>query len=233
MQLPMQEWGNHLDQLVLGIAADSIAHYINICFDDIWRVIPLVFDPNAPDDPDSYGAFRQLLTSDKFALVQTMFDELKHPGTWWHSMLMRGTGIRQRFVHFTDMFSVQGSKAPDDERVRVEAFVWKPGPGGHRIEFVTTIRERAKGLCDWLDRLEVILIDELSAQCATQGVTWTTPAICPRALLPVGMQEGTREIPDDFLYLPVCDGSLPIKGTSTLIVKRQTDGDPLETTNDA
>ena len=101
-----------------------------------------------------FKAFKQLLARGKFAPVKTMFDQLRTPGTWWHSMLMRETGICQRFVHFTDMFSVQGSKAPNDERVQVETFVWKPGPGGHRIEFITIIREALNGFCDWLDRLE-------------------------------------------------------------------------------
>ena len=218
--LPLQEWGNYPDQIMLAIAADSIAHYINICFDDVWRVVPLVFDPNAPDDPDSWGAFTKLLTIGKFAPVKKMFDELKNPGTWWHSMLMYGTGIRQRLVHYTDMFSVQGSRGPNDERIRVETFVWKQDSSGHAIEFVAALRNALKGFCDWLERLEVILVNELSAQCATQGVTWTTPAICPRVLLPVGMQEGIREIPDDFLYLPVCDGSLPIKGNYKLTIQR-------------
>jgi hypothetical protein len=218
--LPMEQWMEHDDQIVLGIAADSIAHYFNICFDDVWRLVPFVFDPVSPDEPGEYKAFKRLLERGKFAAVKPLFDQLRTPGTWWHSMLMRETGIRQRFVHYTDMFSVQGSKGPDDERVQVETFVWKQDSSGQRIDFITILRESLNGFCDWLDKLEAILINELSAQCATRGLAWTPPANCPRVLLPVGMQEGTREIPDDFLYLPVCDGSLPIKGTFTLIIQR-------------
>ncbi len=218
--LPIEQWREHDDQIVLGIAADSIAHYFNICFDDVWRVIPLVFEPNTPDEPSGYGEFKDLLKAGKFATVKPLFDQLRTPGTWWHSMFMRETGIRQRFVHYTDMFSVQGSKGPNDERVKVETFVWKQDSSGQRIDFAAMLRESLNGFCDWLDELEVILVNELSAQCAARGLAWTPPANCPRVLLPVGMQEGTREIPDDFLYLPVCDGSLPIKGTFTLIIQR-------------
>ncbi len=218
--LPMEQWMEHNDQVVLGIAADSISHYFNICFDDVWRVIPFVVDPVSPDEPGGYTAFKRLLDRGKFAAVKPLFDQLASPGTWWHSMFERGSGIRQRFVHYTDMFMVLGQQGPNDERCKVLTFVRSPYSTGLGIDFIVILRDSLKGFCDWLDELEAILVNELSAQSATRGLAWPLLANCPRVLVPVDMHAGTREIPDDFLYMPVCDGSLPIKGTSTLIVQR-------------
>jgi len=77
LSLPMEQWVEHDDQIVLGIATDSIAHYFNICFDDVWRVIPLVFEPTIPDEPGSYREFKYLLKSGKFATVKPLFDQLR------------------------------------------------------------------------------------------------------------------------------------------------------------
>ncbi len=118
------------------------------------------------------------------------------------------------------MFSVQGQRGPNDDRVAVLAYVWKPDSSGQRIDFIATLRDSLNGFCNWLDELEVILVAELSAQCATRGLAWTSPAKFPRVLLPVGMQEGTRDIPDDFLYLLICAGSLPLKGTYTVTIQK-------------
>ena len=98
-------------------------HYFNICFDDVWRVIPFVFDPASPDDPDGYRAFKILLNAGKFAIVKPMFDQLDSPRTWWHSMFKRRLGIRLRFIHYTDMFVLQGQQCPDDDHSKVHTFV--------------------------------------------------------------------------------------------------------------
>jgi len=75
--LPMEQWMEHDDQIVLEIAADSIAHYFNICFDDVWRLVPFVFDPVSPDEPGEYKAFKRLLERGKFAAVKPLFDQLR------------------------------------------------------------------------------------------------------------------------------------------------------------
>jgi hypothetical protein len=136
-------------------------------------------------------------------------------------MFERGLGIRQRFVHYTDMFEFEGRQSPNDEHCKVHTFVRSADATDQAIDFIAILQDCLDGFCNWLDALETILVNELSAQFAITGSVLPPSVNCPRILVPVGMQQGTREIPDDFLYLPVCDGSLPIKGTSTLIVQGQ------------
>src|SRR5262249_2070053 len=138
--LPMEQWSDHLDQIIFGVAADSISHYFNICFDDVWRLVPFVFSPASPDESGKYSEFKDLLKAGKYACVRPLFDKLTSPGTWWHSMFKWKSGIRQRFVHYTDMFEVMGHRSPGEEYSKVFAFVRSPYSAGERIDFIATLR---------------------------------------------------------------------------------------------
>ena len=163
--------------------------------------------------------FKKLLERGRFTLAKSLFDQLPVPGSWWHPMLQAWFRHSLRLTHYTDMFMFQGVQCDSDELTRVKAFIRDPASSGPGVDFFQILQDSLCKFCEWLDELETILVNTLSTnQTGSQGTIWSPPAICPRLFVPVGMQAGTREIPENFLYMPVCDGSLPIKGTSTLIV---------------
>lgn len=195
-------------EVTVGTAADSSMVYLSIFMDDVARLIPFVLDTGVPRSVDSFGDIRNLIRNGQYPALKALFDRLDDPTSWWESSLRRGIGLRQRLVHYTDIIDFTGTKAPDEDRARVQCTVWNPLTGGQPIDFINALRSILRGLCDWLDDVEQALSSHLVGKASTLQVAWKPSPICPRVMIPVERPLGTREIPDEFLYLPLCDGSV-------------------------
>lgn len=63
------------------------------------------------------------------------------------------------------------------------------------------------GLCDWLDRLEAVLISELKQQAANKSMTWEPFTAIHKYTVPMeGLSTGKLNPFSDLLYLPLCTG---------------------------
>jgi hypothetical protein len=191
-----------------GIAAESVMSYINMFVDDVGRLIPFVFDVGRVRPIETFGELRNLITEGHYPAVKPLFKELDVSNSWWKLALKRGIGARQRLVHYTDVIDFTGVKGDGEEEYRIQCTIWDPITGGQRIDFIKNLRSILEGLCDWLDRLEQVLGAHVTSRARTSGTIWHPSPVCPRALVPIELPLGTRDIPEDFMYLPLCNGSL-------------------------
>ena len=199
----------------VGIAADSIMIYLSMLIDDVAKLIPVVFERTTPKLDDSFGVVRNRVQKGEFSGVKGLFDRLDAENSWWMLSLRRGQGLRQRLVHYTDMLQFSGIKMLGGDRYQLRCSVEDNlGPlGGPRaINFIGSLQQILRGLCEWLDDLEPVLVEHLIDARSTWSdtpVPWLPDPVCPRLLVPIALPFGTREIPDEFLYFPLCNGSAP------------------------
>jgi hypothetical protein len=190
-----------------GIAADSVFHYLNLFIDDLARVVPLIlaYDGTEAREPDGFGMLKGMLTGGEVqapAPLCELFAELDRDDSWWTHGFKRGAGIRQRLTHYTDMVYFQGSTKPGDPRMTGDVSLISVGGPVHVPEFEGALQELFGKLCDWLDRLDLLLLGHLSEKLAAKGVSWDPfSGECPAVALPP--QEGVRLDASHYLYLPV------------------------------
>jgi hypothetical protein len=191
------------------VTADSILSYISIFADDVGRVIPFALEGRATQ----FNSFTKLKTgivdNGRYPVLHALFARLETAGSWWDLSLRFRVGARQRLTHYTDVIMFQGAKGPSDDKVLGQAFILDPFSGTSSVDFIGTLRLILLDLCNWLDDLEQVLSAVLSARSTAEGIAWALPPDCPRVRLPVDLRAGERTMPDDYLYLPLCDGSLP------------------------
>jgi hypothetical protein len=215
LNTPLGEWHiNSLSggsQVKAGILADSIMAYISILADDVGKLIPFVFDGRERRAADSLGKIKKEAKGERYVPIRALLAELDNVGTWWALALGYGTGLRQKLVHYTDTFHIVGSRPTDEERFKLECSVWEPMTGGQPVDFIESLRMSLHGLCDWLDRLEQVLQVHVASQASARRMGWQPDPVCPSISVPIDTPLGEREIPDGFLYLPLCDGSLPTR----------------------
>ena len=208
--------GNNLS-CETGIAADSILTYLNMFIDDIARVIFFVMSEEPPEklqnDISSFGELKgKILEKSAFPICRPLFNELNKKESWWFLGFKREEGMRQRIVHYTDLIQFQGSKDPADEKVHPQAVLFGIGRPDRSVDFENELRKALHGLCEWLDRLEQILLDELRKKATKEKLNWNAAHECRRIYVPVEHNTIFREIPEtDFLYLPICDNSASLK----------------------
>ena len=194
-----------------GIAADSVFHYLNLFIDDLARVIPFVLADDGAEvkELDGFGDLKTMLANGKIsasASLGELFVELDRDDSWWSLGFKRSAGIRQRLTHYTDLVLFQGSTKPGDARISGDVSLISVGGPVHLKDFEGAMQELFSKLCEWLDRLDQILLVYLSERLATKGVSWNPlSAACPTVALPG--PEGVRVDVPHYLYLPVCSPS--------------------------
>ena len=194
-----------------GIAADSVFYYLNLFIDDLARVIPFVLadDGTEAKEPERFATLKEMLIAEKIpasAPLRELFAELDYDDSWWFSGFKWGIGIRQRLTHYTDLVLFQGSTKPGDARISGDVSLISVGGPVHLKDFEGAMQELFSKLCEWLDRLDQILLVYLSERLATKGVSWNPlSAACPTIALP-GLGGVRVDVPH-YLYLPVCSPS--------------------------
>ena len=119
-----------------------------------------------------------------------------------------GIGMRQRLNHYADLVILSGSSLPDENRMRPQFELIRIGSSEHTIDFPAELRCVLHGLCDWLDRLDALLVEHLCARAKEARFEWQPPKKCPSYSLPIVGSATDREIPkEDYLYLPLCSPS--------------------------
>lgn len=190
-----------------GIAADSVFNYINLFIDDLARVIPyvLAYDGTEATEPDGFGELKKNLSDGKVqapASLQELFAELDRDDSWWVHGFKRNAGIRQRLTHYTDVVYFHGSAKHGDSGMTGDVSLVSVGGPVHVPEFERGLQEFFGKLCEWLDRLDLLLLRHLSEKLAAKGISWDPFSDeCPAVVLPA--QKVIRLNASHYLYLPV------------------------------
>lgn len=190
-----------------GIAADNVFHYLNLFIDDLARVVPLIlaYDGTRAKEPDGFSTLKKMLKNGKVqapAPLRELFTELDSGDSWWTHGFKGGAGIRQRLTHYTDMVYFHGSTKPGDSKMTGDVSLISVGGPVHVPEFECGLQELLGKLCEWLERLDLLLLRDLSGKLAVKGVSWDPfSSECPAVALP--HQEEVRLDASHYLYLPV------------------------------
>jgi hypothetical protein len=190
-----------------GMAADSVFHYLNLFIDDLARVVPFLFEDDGAEveEPDGFGKLKRMLHDGDVPaspLLRELFDELDHDGSWWSHGFKRGAGMRQRLTHYTDVVYFHGSTKPGDHTMTGDVSLISVGGPVHFPNFESALQDLFGKLCEWLERLDQILLQHLSEKLAAKGVSWEPhTGGCPAVALPP--EEGVRLNASHYLYLPI------------------------------
>ncbi len=190
-----------------GMAADSVLHYLNLFIDDLARVFPYILadDGTKVKDLDGFGTLKVMLKKGDVPASQSLrelFNELDHDDSWWSHGFKHGAGIRQRLTHYTDVVYFRGSTKPGAHRMTGDVSLISVGGPVHLPDFESALQELFGKLCEWLERLDQLLLRHLSEKLSAKGVSWDpNTGECPAVALP--REEGVRLDASHYLYLPV------------------------------
>lgn len=190
-----------------GIAADSVFYYLNLFIDDLARVVPLILseDGTRAKEPDRFNTLIKMLKNKKVqvpAALRELFAELESGDSWWTHGFKGGAGIRQRLTHYTDVVYFHGSTKSGDSRMTGDVSLISVGGPIHIPEFERALQELFGKLCEWLDRLDMLLLRHLSEKLTAKGISWDPFSDeCPA--IPLPPQVAIRLDASHYLYLPV------------------------------
>lgn len=160
-----------------GIAADSLFHYLNLFIDDIARVIPFVLFKTPSDaQVDGLSTLKKKILTNKISVssrLRELFEELDQETSWYHAGFQRGKGIRQRLVHYTDIIFFSGGPGKDHDKMVPEISLAAVGEKIVVGNFEESLRKLLGGLCEWLDQIEEVLIEQLSKRMAEEKIAWS------------------------------------------------------------
>lgn len=182
------EVGHYVDywevQEEIGIAADSIFHYLNLLVDDIAKIIPFIaLEQGVPEDffDSSHGSIFNFVNS-KFkteevfrnnAELSTLFSRLNSTEiSWWSLAFKKESGLRQRLVHYTDLLMLHIDIDNNTRKPRI--IHSEVGKAVRDQDVERALRELFDSLCEWLDVLEIELSHILSAQLKKKNVNWSS-----------------------------------------------------------
>jgi hypothetical protein len=206
----------------LKLANEAVWSCLNVVIDDIARATDLALnhEKNEPIDGLSIVLNKDCKRLAGREPFYTLFSNLRRdPTSWWNLAFRPGSGIRQRLVHYPDQISVGLWQPAGADTFQVTATIHSFGKAEVRsgrqpehVDVLAAVAEVLAKLCDWLDRLEDALVNELGRKCPDwASALW--PQDPPFVPLPVEFPEQDRPIPEDFLYLPKAEGTGPIAGT--------------------
>ncbi len=163
------------------ISLESFYSYWNILIDDIAKLIPFFFEaierPNETDD-FSFSKLITLIRKGEFGDLKTLFSEVENPESWWVLNFKRGTGIRQRIIHFPNKISIDGN--PGLNGLKASPSIWDFSEDGIKIteNLDQMIFETLKKFLIWLDKLEEILRDRNRDIAQRHGATLNQSDTC-------------------------------------------------------
>jgi len=167
----------------IGIAADSVVHYLNLFAEDLARIIPFVLSEDVPeyDQKDIRGTFFGKLTGDispdeiyATQEVKKLFSDLKdNNNSWWSLALKPKYGVRQRLVHYTDLITCTASTKPGDSEMTPDFTLHRVGSSEESKPLEETLKALLTDLCSWLDDLEKLLLPILVQRLAQNDVQWS------------------------------------------------------------
>ena len=200
--------------LQAGIAAYSVFHYLNMFIDDIAKAVPfaLFIRPSEVQEVESFSDLKAKIRDSQIPVspqLRALFEELDRDFSWWCLGFQFKRGIRQRLVHYTDILDFSGSAKEDHGKMVAEVRLVSVGEGIRVQDFEKTLRELLYGLCEWLDKLEEVLIGILDDKMAEEKIAWDWQnSQCPKVILRLTCElagEHSKQVEQEGadLYLPL------------------------------
>jgi len=194
-------------------AAQGTLTNLNIILDDIARIIPyVIFREPTPKQililTNGFSEMKDLLSeysnTSTVEQLRTLFANLKDDASWWKLGFKYNIGLRSRFMHYPDCLVLSGSTPPGESKMRPNFELCRIGTPGYTVDFPAQLRMMLQGLCEWLDKLDAIMVERLMARAKEDGFEWH-PEKCPAYFMPIVGSASVQAIPaEDFLYLPIC-----------------------------
>lgn len=181
-----------------GMTTEALFYYWNILIDDLSRIIPYVFEKEPKMNPDKmdFSKLRGMIVKAGYLpVLKSLFEPLSDPKSWWFKCFSPMHGIRQRFTHFPDAFSLNA---------HFEGNITYPAPSlwvfsNDRVDVQTDLDEgifyMLQHFFNWLDALEKVLREELRCRAKREGILWNEKKQCPELQFPCCI------VADDEAYL--------------------------------
>jgi hypothetical protein len=197
-----------------GIRADSVLQYLGMFLDAIGRTIPMVVldDPREHQIDGLNKAIKAAEKQEAYEKVKQVCCELTASDSWWSVGFQRTVGLRQRITHYPDLVSFTIHSVGDGQR-SATAYVHRAA----RLEpmndanLTKSISKILEGMCNWLERLEVILNEIVAARALRMGAQvhdFPSAQFCVPSL-----EFGDAPVDcSNYLYLPICANAVGIRG---------------------
>ena len=182
-----------------GMATEVLFYYWGILIDDLSRIIPYIFEKSPKINPDKtdFSKLKGMVKAGYLPIIKSLFETLDDPQGWWQKCFSPANGIRQRFTHYPDTFSLNA---------RVENGMTYPDPslwvfGNDGLQVHTDLDEGIFHFLgqffEWLDELETISRTHLRSRAQQDGIAWHEKPDCPeiKFLCKVDIEHDTYLIP--------------------------------------
>lgn len=195
-----------------GCQADHVLTYLNTIVDDIAQVIVLATGVKKPNQrTESMGDLKHpaVIGLPALAPVHTLLNELNNPGNWWELAFKPRHGARQLLIHNHYVVTFHGAQSPGgpmEAKANLISAYQKQAIDG---DFFRLLRDILGSLCDWLDRLEDVLVKHLQ----TLDSVWKPMSQCPCVHLGLGVPASGVTYHPLYFPLPLCDGADPLPWT--------------------
>jgi hypothetical protein len=196
--------------LEAGCQADHVLTYLNTIIDDVAQLIVLATGAKASKKHplDSMGQLKNdgVLAMPALAPVHSLLKELNDRGTWWELAFKPHHGARQLLIHNQYVVTFSGAQSSDGS-FEAKANLISPYKK-HSIDsdFFKLLRDILVSLCDWLERLEDVLVKHLQ----TLHSAWKPMSQCPSVCLGQGLPLSGVIYHPLYFPLPLCDGADPL-----------------------
>ena len=184
-----------------GSLADSTLMYLGIFVDDIALLVTTVFPTPKKAGIDSMGSLKGNAKLPELKEVSELLLELDQSGSWYDIGFRKRHGMRQLIVHHNNIITLQVNKHPEGKSM-IHGYISDPThTTKNSSEYFKSLQKLLLGLCLWLDRLYLILLEHLG------NPTNTPPPSDFGLILPIGFRKGTTKLVNQYFPIPVCSKS--------------------------
>jgi len=215
-----------------GCQADHVLTYLNTIVDDIAQVIVLVTGVTHPKQrTESMGDLKHpaVIGLPALAPVHPLLNELNNLGTGWELAFKPHHGARQLLIHNHYVVTFHGAQSPGEPMEAKANLISAYQKHAIDGDFFRLLRDILASLCDWLDRLEDVLVEHLQ----TLNSAWKPMSQCPSISLRLGLPMAGVNYHPLYFPLPLCDGADPLPWAFSPPVLEGAEPAQLEKSSDA
>jgi hypothetical protein len=180
-----------------GLAVETFYFYWSILTDDLARVIPFVMEQSPSINVHKWTfdkMMKRVVSNGLYPSLKPLFEPLEQDLSWWTLSLSYENGMRQRFMHYADSFSLNGHS--ENGMMHASPSVWRFNEEGIRVDadFDHLLHGSLKAFFSWLDSLEQILREQLRQRSNAENIEWNEAEDCYSFKLDVQLEDQEREL---------------------------------------
>lgn len=187
--------GHHTN--LAGMAAETFYFYWGILVDDLARVIPFVMEQHPTINVHKLTfdkIMKRIVNDGLYPTLRPFFEPLGQDMSWWTLSFSYERGMRQRFMHYADSFSLNGQS--ENGIMTASPSVWRFNEEGVQVDadFDYLLRGSLKTFFDWLDTLEQVLRLRLRDRSGTENIPWSEHENCYSFTPDIQFEDQEREL---------------------------------------